>query len=783
MEFEAKLKVKKWDPEFEKEIFDRWQAEKLFDFDKDSKKILFSIDTPPPYVNTPIHIGHAYTYVWQDIMARSKRMKGFNVLFPMGLDKNGLPIEVMAEKIFKISMHETPREEFIQKCKEVITKAGEASLDSFKKLGLSCNNWKTEYKLGGKYDTDDPEYRRLTQETFIDLWKKGLIYQDKKTTNYCSICGTAIADAEVEYEEGSAKLNYVKFKVEKTGEEIAIATTRPELLCSCKIILYNPEDERYKHLEGKHAIVPIFNLKVEIMPHPYAKMDYGSGLVMICSFGDYGDIRLLRELRIDPTYAIDPEGKMNKNAGDYNGMMIDDARKKIIEDLVKGGFMEKQETVEHRTPICWRSKNPIEFVPMKEFFLNQTDFVDDLLDMQNDMSFFAPESRQILIDWINSVSMDWVLSRRRYYGTEIPLWYCKKCDYIHVPEPGKYYRPWKDKCPIEKCPECDSTEFEGEVRTFDTWFDSSSSEAYVMGYLWDREFFDKNFPCSMRPQGKEIVRTWLYYTFLKSFHLYGKAPFNDCWIHMHVVDDTGIKMSKSLGNVIDPQEIMKKYGAEAFRVWSTLEGDITKGDIRCSFDRIEGNSKFLTKLWNVSRFVSMFPIDDEVELADTDKWILSELGKLVEDTSELYDIYAFSDVANMIRNFVWNVFASNYVEMVKKRAYGHECTEVERKSAWYTLHTVMKTILKLLSPITPFITDYIWREVYSKRTINLEKYPENEWKFGLEKLTEGLLEFNSKIWKIKKDRGMSLRDGIRIPVPAELEVFRKDLDKMHNIEE
>jgi valyl-tRNA synthetase len=781
MDFKAKLKEKHWDPKFEDELIDKWQKEKLFEFDRDSKKPLFSIDTPPPYVNTPIHIGHAYVYAWQDMMARSKRMKGFNVLFPMGLDKNGLPIEVMTEKIYKISMHETPREEFIKKCKEVITKAGEKSLDSFKKLGLSCNSWKTEYKLGGKYDTDDPEFRRLTQETFIDLWKKGLVYQDKKTTNYCPECGTAIADAEVEYKEGTAKLNYVKFKVKDTGEDISIATTRPELLCACKIILFNPEDERYKHLEGKKAVVPIFGLEVEIIPHPYAKMEYGSGLVMICSFGDYGDIRLLRELKMDPIYAIDTEGKMNEKAGKYKGMLVKDAREKIIEDLKSGGVLEKQETVEHRTPICWRSKNPIEFVPLKEFFLKQVDFIDSLLKMQNDMKFFAPDSRQILIDWINSISMDWVLSRRRYYGTEVPLWHCKKCGYVHVPKPGKYYRPWKEKCPIDKCPECGSEEFEGETRTFDTWFDSSSSEAYVMGYLWDREFFDKHFPCSMRPQGKEIVRTWLYYTFLKSFHLYGKAPFKDCWIHMHVVDESGIKMSKSLGNVIDPQDILKKFGAEAFRIWSTLEGNITKGDIRCSFERIEGNSKFLTKFWNVARFISMFPIEDKAELTDTDKWILSELKSLSANVSNFYDNYDFSDAANTIRNFVWDTFASNYIEMVKKRAYGKGISEKETKSAWYTLHYVMETILKLLSPITPFITDYIWRSVYSKESISKESYPEFDFDYGLEKLTEKLLEFNSLVWKMKKDNGLSLRDEIKVDIPKELEIFSGDLVRMHNI--
>ncbi|NCO96966.1 MAG: valine--tRNA ligase [Candidatus Aenigmarchaeota archaeon CG_4_10_14_0_8_um_filter_37_24] len=783
MEFKPKITQNRWDKSLEKGIWDKWQREGLFKFDKNSKKPLFAIDIPPPYVNTPIHVGHAYTYVWQDIMARSKRMLGYNVLFPMGLDKNGLPIEVQAEKTYGINMHKTPREEFIKLCKEMIEKSGDASLDSFKRLGLSCNQWDVKYELSGRYDTDDPEYRKLTQETFIDLWKKGLIYEDLKPTNYCSVCGTAIADAEVEYKDGSTALNHVKFRVKETAEDIIIATTRPELLCTCKIILYNPEDQRYKHLKNKTAIVPVFGQEVKIMPHPAAKIEFGSGLVMICSFGDFTDIRTLRELGLESSYAIDIYGKMTDVAGSYAGMKVKEARDKIIEDLKKQELIIKQETVQQRSPICWRSKTPIEFVALKEFYLKQVDYVDELKKTSDKMKFFAPESRQILLDWINSVSIDWVLSRRRYYGTEVPLWYCKKCDYIHVPEKGKYYQPWLEPCPEKKCPKCGSTEWTGETRTFDTWFDSSSSNAYVMGYLWDKEFFKKHMPCSMRPQGKEIVRTWLYYTLVKSFHLYGIPPFKDCWIHMHIVDEKGTKMSKSLGNVIDPHEILEKYGAEAFRIWSCLEGNITKGDIRCSFERIEGNSKFLTKLWNVARLISMFPqAEGKVELLEADKWILDELNLLVGRCRANYEAYEFSMIAEDIRNFVWNVFASHYVEMVKTRAYGEGgFGKEEQKAAWFTLHEVMKNILKILSPITPFVADYIWLELYSKESICKESYPELKWKNGMEKLTGKLMEFNSMVWKTKKDQGLSMKDQIKVAIPAELKVFEKDLARMHGI--
>ena len=782
MSLKPKIEEKRWDKDLEPAIFRKWQEEKLYAFDKNSKKPMYSIDTPPPYVDAPVHIGQAYTYVWMDIMARSRRMMGFNVLFPLGLDKNGLPIEVQTEKHFKILMKETPRREFIRKCKELLKMYGDISLDTFKRLGLSCNSWEIEYKVGGRYETDDPEYRRLTQETFIKLWNRGLVYEDAKPTNYCPVCGTALSDAEIEYVEEDATLNYIIFNVKEDGEKILIATTRPELLCSCKVILFNPNDERYVHLKGKHAVVPIYGQEVRIIPHPYAKMDFGSGLVMICSFGDREDVRLIRELRIEPTYAIDLNGRMNENAGKYSGLTVNEARRGIIEDLKDMGLLVKQEVIRQKKPVCWRSKDPIEFVSLKEFYLKQLEFKDEMLKMADEMNFFAPESKRILIDWINTLSADWVISRRRYYGTEIPLWYCKKCGFTYVPEPGRYYQPWKEDPPIEKCPKCGGRDFIGEKRIFDTWFDSSTSEIYIMGYLWDKEFFNKHFPCYVRPQGKEIVRNWLYFTMLKSYLLFKKKPFRDVWINMHVLDERGRKMSKSLGNVIDPMDVIEKYGAEAFRMWSCLEGDITRKDIRVSLEKIRGASKFLTKLWNVSRFISAFPLCGKVELTATDKWILGELSNLIEAVKRGYLEYRFYDVAISIRDFVWDLFAPHYVEMVKPRAYGRGFSESEQKAAWFTLHTCLRVILKLLAPIIPFITDHLWLKIYDKTSIHKEFFPEAEWGTEFNKLTKKITDFNSLVWNRKKEKGLSLRESIKIKIPEELNPFAKDLVAMHRIE-
>lgn len=787
-EFIPKIKTRTWKPGLEASLFQKWQKEEIFKFKESRYKPTFSIDTPPPYVNTPVHIGQAYTYVWMDIFARYKRMMGNNILFPIGLDKNGLPVEVQTEKTFGISMHETPREEFIEKCKQILQESGDRSLDTFKRLGLSCNSWRIKHRLGGMYETDDPEYRRLTQATFIEFWNRELIYEDQKTTNYCPVCGTTISDAEVEYVEEETELNYIRFKSMEMGEDIIIATTRPELLCSCRTVIYNPNDERYKGFEGTHAIVPIYEHAVDIQTHPYAKPDFGSGLVMICSFGDYSDVRILRELDLDPIYAIDQKGRMNDNAGRYSGLTVKAARKQIVKDMKSQDLIVKTEQILQRRPVCWRSKNPVEFIPMKEIYLKQVEFKDEILKMADQMSFFAPENKQILIDWINSVGIDWVISRRRYYGTEIPLWYCKHCSFTYVPKPGRYYQPWIEAPPIDQCPKCGSEEFQGEERTFDTWFDSANSEIYVLGYLWNKDFFNVNFPCTLRPQGKEIVRNWLYFTMLKSLLLFNKAPFLNTWIHMHVVDEEGRKMSKSDGNIVDPQDIIDQFGGEAFRVWSGLEGNITKGDIRCSYERIKGTSKFLTKLWNIARFISSFPqASTDYELAPLDRMILASLNQLIKECHTGYDSMNAFTAATAIRNFTWNIFANHYVEAVKSRAYNRSCifNQKLQNGAWFALHNCLQTIIKLLAPVCPFITETIWLGIYSEQTIHKERFPQEnpEWKSKLGDLLTKFTEFNNAIWKYKKDNGIALSQKLDTIVyaPLELAPLRNDLQAMHKI--
>lgn len=773
--------ITKWDPKLESAIMDEWEKEG-HDVFKNDDKPKYIIDTPPPYVNMPIHIGHAYTYVYMDAIARYKRMQGFDVLFPLGLDRNGLPIEVQVEKELKLSVRSTPRDVFISKCKEMLDRYSSASVNSFMQLGISFNNYKKDYILGAMYETDDQEFRRLTQETFIELYNQGLIYESEKVSNYCPDCKISLSDAEVEYEEGNTALYYIKFETDEQGD-LVVATTRPELLGACKAIIYNPDDKRYEYLQGKRARVPIYGHTVPILAHPYAKQEFGTGLVMICSFGDRGDIMVFKDLGLTPTFLIGEGGLMNDNAGKYSGLKVKEARKAIVDDLKNKGLIEKEEQIKHETPICWRSKTPIEFIPRKELYLKQVNFKDELKRYSSLMRFYAPESSELLTRWIDSLTDDWVISRRRYYGTEIPIWYCKKCGSPYLPPKGKYYRPWIEKPPIDKCPKCGGNEFVGETRIFDTWFDSSNTPLYISGYLWDKEFFRKNFPVSLRPQGKEIVRSWLYFTLLKSYLITGNSPFKDVWIHMHVVDEKGFKMSKSLGNIIDPMYIIKRYGAEAFRSWVFLEGDITQTDVKCSYNRIESAGKFLTKLLNISKFVKSFKTENAAELTPTDMWILSELKKLVTNVNNMNDNYAFNKSFTAIRDFTWFIFADHYLEMIKPRIYNNDrFTDAERTSSFYVMNLTLKTLLKLMAPHIPFITFYIYKNIYEK-DVHHEPYPSQEIVLGEDytKLTESLLQFNHYVWNIKKTNGKSLKDPINLKIPQELAAFKKDLIAMHNI--
>ncbi len=774
-QFSAKLEATSWDPKLEAEIRQVWENEKILEFrPSNSKNRNFVIDTPPPYPSgKPWHPGALTQYSQIDMVARSARMRGLNVLYPVGIDRNGLPVEIYAERKYRVQMRKTPREEFINLCKHALDELEAYMIGLMKTLGTSGD-------FSNKYRTDSEEYRQLTQRSFIELWDKGLIYLANRPNNYCVDCNTTIADAEIEYEELPTYLVSIMFKTKEGNSEIPVATTRPELLCACQMLIVNPADARYKKLIGKTATVPIYGREVQIRAHKSVDPKFGSGIVMVCSYGDYNDVLLFRELKLKEIVAIDMDGRMTTVAGKYAGVPVKDARSQIIQDLREMDPSTKVEQIQHRTPLCDRSRTPIEIIPMEEYYLKQLEFKAALRRLVGGVRFYPPMHRKILLDWIEFLSTDYPISRRRYYSTEIPVWFCSKCNTPHLPKPGTYYRPWRDEAPFKKCVKCGNAKFVGETRTFDTWMDSSMTPLFITKYAKDKRFHSLTFPTTVRMQGKEIVRTWLYYTMLKSYLLTGRAPFKQAWIGGLGQDERGRAMRKSLGNVVDPEPMLARFGSDAFRFWGASEAGLGF-DFRYSEERIAGSGKLLTKFWNTCRFISSFPAPERAKLTWTDRWMLNELGKLIEDCTKAYENLDVFTVSTKIREFLWNVFAANYIEMAKGRAYGDGATKGEQEAAWYTLHRVVKSLLLLLAPIAPHITDYVWRKQYGTRSIHLELFPKAERFEVSEKVSQSIIEFNAQVWKMKKERGMALKDPISTRVPANLKQFEKDLVRMHRI--
>ncbi len=787
-QFKAKFNETRWSIERELELVELWEREGQFDFVYDPQKPILIIDTPPPYISGKPHVGQVAHYIQIDMIARAYRMLGYNVLVPFYGDRNGLPVEIFIEKTYKVNPHEIAktiegREKFLELCRKHLNEVEKEFIKIWRRLGCSFIYWKE--------GTDSEEYRRITQETFIDMWNKGLIYEAERPVIWCPRCKTTLAEAEIEYKEEESNLYYIKFPL--VEGYVVIATTRPELLGACLILAYNPNDDRYKHLRGKKARVPLYNYEVDIIEHKSVDPHFGTGIMMICSYGDQSDVRIIRELGLKPRILIDEDGKFVQEAGIIAGLRIQEARERITEELKKHGYLIKIERIRRNIPTCWRCETPVEFIHHREYFLKQLEFRDKLREIALRMRFLPEEHRKRLLNWIDSIAMDWPISRNRYYATEIPTWKCSKCGTTLVPSKGKYYRPWKDPPPWNKCPVCGASMdyLVGETKVFDTWFDSSISILYASGktkYPHIHDLYLKGAVEALRPQGYDIIRTWLYYTLLRIYLLYEKPAFTVVRISGMGLDEKGEAMHKSKGNVIYPEPYIDKYGADAFRFWSAISAKLGS-DYRFSEQLLRTGLLFITKLLNIARFISMFPIIDSVEaLYPLDKTLLSKLNEVIDIVSNSYRNMDVYEATQTLYHFTWDIFANHYIEMVKQRAYNFNNTYSieEQKSAWYTLHTTLKYILQMLAPIMPFTTDYIWRKLYSKDTsIHREYMPRkiNNVNKEMSRHLEIIIAINSSIWKYKKSQNLKLSDKIRgnLYIPEYLSPYAKDLEIFHRV--
>lgn len=782
---QPKITLTRWTPSKELELLKKWEEEGFYEFkfSRDDPREIIAIDTPPPYPSGKWHVGGAAHYAQIDMVARYFRMKGFNVLVPFYADRNGLPIEVQVEKTYKVNPHEmakTPegRLKFLELCKSFLDKIESELVNTWKRLGCGFVYWKN--------GTDSEEYRKLTQATFIELYKKGVVYQAERPVNWCPRCKTTLADAELEYVEEDAYLYYVKFQVKETGEYVVVATTRPELLKACKALVFNPRDERYSRLKGLHAINPLYGHEMLITAHEIVDPDFGTGLVMACSYGDHADVVMFRDLKLEPEVIINKDGVLTEAAEPLAGLTVAEARAKAVELLEKNGFIVKKEKIKHSVPVCWRCKTPIQIIHAKEWFLKQLEFKDQLLRLIDQIDFKPLMHKIKLVNWINSITTDWPISRDRYYGTEIPVWFCEECKSVLVPEPGRYYRPWIDPPPWDKCPVCKAPrdKLVGEKKVFDTWFDSSISVLYVTGYARNNELFERAIKNALRPQGQDIIRTWLYYSILRVYQLLGIPAFKWIRITGMGLDEKGEAMHKSKGNVIDPEPFLEKYGADAFRYWAAASAKLGY-DYRFSENTIKTGLMFATKLWNIARYISSFPEPETYELRPIDRATLSLVNKLIIEVDEGYRNLDVFEPITKIYQFTWNYFAAHYIELTKSRAYNTsgKYSEQAQMGAWYTLHYTLKAILRMLAPIMPFVTDAIHRELYGK-SVHTEKFPEPDEQYLKEPhdLAIAVQEVNHAIWKYKKENKMKLATPLkRVYLPESLRPIKEELEDLHAI--
>ena len=825
-----KLPEKRWSIDLEKSIQEAHYSDDdaysgRYAFNPTSGKELFVIDTPPPYPSGTWHIGAVAQYSMIDVLARSQRLLGKEVYFPWGVDRNGINIEFTVEKNTKRKMKTYDREEFLNLCRTTIETYTQAMRDTAKRVGLSCD-------FSREYLTDAPDYRSVTQSIFVELFKKGDIIEDLRPNIYDPVEGTTIADAEVERLPRKTKLVDVRWTCED-GTELVISTTRPEMICACGVVVVHPDDERYRHLVGKRVSLPMPTseraVTVEIQQHPSVKSDFGTGVLMVCSFGDQNDVAVFRELGLTPFQAIDLEGRMTNVAGPLAGLTVLEARAKAIEMLEASGQLLQAVERDQDIPVSERGKNPVEIILLKEWYVRQTHIQDRMREHIEDIQFHPVRNRQFLLDWMDNISIDWPISRRRWYHTEIPIWYSEDQQRVVVPPAGTYVQPWKDAPPaqsrvLDRETREDLGPYEdlhnelgtltGEEKVFDTWMDSSNSNLFVSGYLNHPEVFANAFPTALRPQGKEIVRTWLYYTLLKSTLVLDQPGFQHVWIDGLGMDPWGRKMSKSLGNGIDADSVLEcgaggrtgswnvkgpngsiklqanKIGSECFRLWKACDAQVGD-DFQINPEEIE--KKYfgvLTKLFNVARFASQFDVPENLDtppasLSAEDRWILAEFQSMMNTVEQAWTNLDIYTATQALKTFGTGLLPSHYLEMVKSRLYDGD------QAASWTLHRVVRDFMAAFSPVCPFFTHHISSTVYGHSSVDIDAFPvhplpsvapDTDEGQRLCGLSHALQEFNGEVWGAKKEAGLSLNQPIEgMVLPESLTEFSEILARMHQL--
>ena len=686
-----------------------WLEQGVYRFDHaDTTRLPYLVDNPPRYASGSLHLGHCVHYTHIDMAARYKRMRGLNVLFPLCFDTNGIPIEERVERKLGVTRLDVDRQEFIRLCREFAATNIDEMTRQFTILGCSMDP--SEY-----YQTDAPTYRRITQLSFLEMLRRGLVYKGTFPVNWCPRCLTALADAEVEYKDRDSKFNDIVFRLDGTGEEVIISTTRPELLCTCQAVAVHPTDARADHLVGKHMLTPLYDRRVPVIADEAVDPEKGTGIVMICSIGDKEDMRWILQLHLEFEMAIDDQGRMTDRAGKYAGMPLEEARAAIIADLEAAGLLRGQKPTLQSTGTCWRCHRTIEYLRKPQWFLRSVQFKPQVMERADELNWY-PEYMRVRLDaWVNSLEWDWVISRQRYFATPIPVWECASCgEVVPARDEQCYVDPTVDAPPLDRCPKCGGGELRGCKDVFDTWMDSSVSPVYIAYWKRDDDRFRRYFPNGLRPQGQEIIRTWAYYSLLRSHLLFESRPWNDIMVDGNILAPDGTPMHASLGNAVDPFETLDSYGGDVMRYVSAL-CMVGQDNAFKPQDRVRG-SRFLQKLWNVQQFIGSalersphYRAGFQHITSPVDHWILARLGELVRTCDAAYDRFDFSTVMREVEQFVWHELADHYIELAKSRVYAQDDPGV-----YQTLREVGLATTKLLAPILPMLTEEVYQAFYQR---------------------------------------------------------------------
>lgn len=742
-----------------------WEENKIYDFNLNDKKI-YSIDTPPPTVSGHIHLGHVFSYSQTEMIARYKRLCGFNVFYPFGFDDNGLPSERLVEKDYKIKAHQLSRSEFQKLCYDTTEKYEKDFKMLFKRLGFSAN-------LDNAYKTVSDSTIKISQLSFLDLYKHQHVYHKESPALWCNECLTSIAQAELETKSVDTTFNYLKFKTED-NEEFEIATTRPELLPAIVSVMVNPTDEKHAHLIGKNAVIPVVNEIVPILSSEKVDLEKGTGIVMCCTFGDQTDIEWWGKFNLPYKEIFTKYGTISENVPNYAGLKIKDARVKIMEDLETEGVVSKIVPLTHDVQTHERCGKEIEYLVQKQWFIDIMNHKEDFIKMGEQVNWHPQFMYTRYEEWVNNIAWDWCISRQRYFGVPFPVWYCNDCGKpIIAREEDLPVNPLEDT-PHRPCT-CGCETYTPERDVMDTWATSSITPLINMKYKEENSLENYLRPMSLRANAHDIIRTWDFYTIVKSFYHFKEIPWQDTMISGFILASKGEKLSKSKGNdSLTPDNLIKQYSADVVRYWSgsgRLGNDIIFTD-----ETLLRGCKLTNKLYNMASFVNMH-LEDYTDLEFNnfeyiDKWIIASYQEMKEQYRKYLDEYEVGLALNVLERFFWN-FCDNYIEIVKHRLYRpEEFKEGARLSGQKTIYMLLYKLLQDFSIFFPFITEELYQNIYNPSiSIHQTEFKELEYSFKEYK------DYGNEIINIISDvRGHKTNNQVSLKTPVNEFVLKTNSD-------